>query len=193
MGQARKWIGGPIVVLVAVLWILGSASAQFPFPQPQPSPVDDARRSQVQALSAQIKGRLEKAGLTVFGVEWLATSEEHRPYWVTDTPALYVRPSSQAVLHQTLLIWGHTYETVASEDAETAISARQTWTKYSIVTNVRLKWLHEYVAATRQAKSDAERQQALRTLFTRHWESVWDIERRQWADSKDFVNKFFVK
>ena len=177
------------MILLAVVPTVAWAGQAFPFPPTQPStPAQPA----VDPRVAQIRQWLEAKGFRVIEVEWRRRSSGD-PQWWTETAARYAQPSGDKVIDQAFFMWAAMYEFVKQDDARTYLSTSQLWTKYLIVLHVRLSQLTAYVNAHRAAGSDAERSQAYNTFLSQATIAVFDVERGQQVDEKDFANKNFTR
>jgi hypothetical protein len=172
--------------------------AQFPFqpaPQPQqpapqpfypqPTPPSDPR-------AAQIKAGLEQQGLRVLQVGFLPAKDNQLPRWYAETAANYPRPAYGPVAQQALLIWAVMYNVVGQDPPQTILIGDQSWSKYSFLFAVQIGTLKQFADAFQRAATDNDRQRALQFLFRAAEFRVYDNERRQFVDEKDFVNKNFV-
>lgn len=197
MNGQWKWLAISITVaLIAVLGATPSAYAQFPFqpaqpspgqPAPQPSPAGDPR-------AAQIKAGLEKEGLKVFEVSFqLDKSSNNNPQWYAVTGANYPQPSGDRMLRQAFTVWGVMYDAVSKDDPKTLMSGGQAWSKYILWLHTRLSDLTTLVTQLRTAKTDAEKDRAFQAFLKSAIFRVWDYEKQQYVDQKDFINKNFTK
>ena len=90
-------------------------------------------------------------------------------------------------------MWAAMYEPLKQEGGKTYLSVSQVWTKYSIVFHSRLSDLTTFVQVYQAARSDAERAEAFNALLRQVLFAVWDNERGQQVDQKDFMNKNFTR
>ena len=177
------------MILVAVVTTLARAGQAFPFPPTQPgTPAQPA----VDPRLAQIRRGLEAKNLRVLELELKRTSDGD-PQWWTETAANYSQPGRDKVLEQTFTMWGAMFEVLNQEDAKTLLSVSQLWTKYSIIFHSRLSALATFAKAFQAARSDSERTEAYNVFIRQAGVAVWDNERGQQVDQKDFVNKNFTK
>lgn len=160
------------------------APAPQPF-QPQPPPPADPR-------VAQIRAGLEQQGLRVLQVGFLPARGNELPRWYAETAASYAKPDYGPVAMQALVVWGVMYNVLSQDPPNTVCIADQTWTKYSILFFVQLGSLRAFADGYRAATTETAKAQALQSLFRAAQFRVYDNERRQFVDEKDFVNKNFV-
>lgn len=181
------------VALLAGLAATATAAPAFPFPVPPaqpggtqtPPPAADPRLG-------QIRQGLEKRGLRVLDLYFKRTKDGD-PQWWTETAASYAQPSRENVLGQLSTMWGVMYEVLSAEDPRTFLSASQLWTKYSVIFHTRLSGLSTFIRAFQEARSDTERAQAFNTFINQTVIVVYDNERQQRVDEKDFINKNFTR
>jgi len=177
------------MILLAVVTAVAHAGPAFPFPPTQPGtqtqPAADPRL-------AQIRRGLEAKNLRVLELE-LKRTKDGDPQWWTETAANYSQPGRDKVLEQTFTMWGAMFEVLNQEDARTLLSVSQLWTKYSIVFHSRLSALASFAKAFQAARSDSERTEALNVFIRQARVAVWDNERNQQVDQKDFINKNFTQ
>jgi len=177
------------MILTAVVTTVAHAAQAFPFPPTQPStPAQPA----VDPRLAQIRQWLEAKGFRVLEVESRRTSAGE-PQWWTETAAKYAQPSGDRVIDQAFFMWAAMYDPLKQEDARTYLSVSQLWTKYEIIFHARLSSLTTFVQAYQAARSDAERGQVVSTLLGQTLFAVFDVERGQHVDQKDFMNKNFTR
>jgi hypothetical protein len=195
----RPWMWMAAAVALAVGLVVGPltlAQAQFPFqpsqPQqpttpivPQPPPPSDPR-------VAQIKAGLEQQGLRVMTVGFMPAKDNQLPRWYAETAANYPRPGYGPVAQQALMIWGVMHGIVKQDPPQTVLIGDQVWTKYSLLFAVQIGTLTQFADAYQKATSNDGRQQAFQVLFRAAQFRVYDNERGQFVDDKDFVNKNFV-
>lgn len=174
------------LVLAGVMSLPARAYAQFPFPSPKPqatqAPAADPR-------VAQVKAGLEKEGLKVLLVEFKRTSD-NEPQWFAQTAANYAQPNWRAVSDQAFVIWGVLFSAASSDGSQTWLSGSQVWNKYGIFLHTQLGSLTTLVNDLRNAKTDAEKKAAFdkfQIVFR-----VFDHERSEFVENKDFINKNFT-
>ena len=177
-------------ILVIVLPVIAMAAPAFPFPPTQPGsqtppPAADPRL-------AQIRRGLEAKNLRVLEVE-LKRTNDGDPQWWTETAANYGQPGRDKVLEQAFTMWGAMYEVLTQDNPRSLLSVSQLWTKYSIIFHSRLSALTTFVKAFQAARSDEERNQAFNAFIREARIAIWDNERGQMVDQKDFVNKNFTR
>jgi len=170
-----------------------TARAQgFPFPPTQPAAPAAPAQPAPDPRLAQIRQWLEAKGFRVLEVESRRTPAGE-PQWWTATAAKYSQPSIDKVVDQAFFMWAAMYEPLKQEDPKTYLSTNQVWTKYWIIFHARLSDLTTFVGAFQAAKSEAERGEAVNALFRKALLAVWDVERGQQVDQKDFINKNFTR
>ncbi|MGH2360966.1 MAG: hypothetical protein ACRDGM_10570 [bacterium] len=178
------------MMMLAILAAVASAAPVFPFPPTQPGSQTPAPAADPRL--AQIRQGLESKGLRVLEVE-LHRLRDGDTQWWAETATAYAQPSREKVLEQTFTIWGVMYETVGQDDLQAILAASQVWTKYSIVFRSRMAGLIAFVKAYQAARSDAERDQAFNAFIREVRVLIWDRERNQAVDQKDFINKNFTR
>jgi hypothetical protein len=192
--SARRYVQAAAFALILILGMPAWALAQFPLlpgpspspggPQPTPSPTDPR--------AAQIRAGMEKQGLRVLEIYSRQTRENETQWWA-ETAANYAQPSGPMVVGQALKMWVAMYEVLARDAPTTVLSNGQLWTKYSLIFHARLGAFATLVSQYNAAKTDGERQQAFETFFRTVNFRVYDNERRQFVDDKDFINKNFTQ
>ena len=188
--RCRFWAVVAIVSLAGVVALPAASYAQFPFPSPKPQ-ATQAPAPPADPRAAQIKAALEKDGMKVLEV-YLIRNADNEPQWVALTAARYAQPNSQNMLSQAFAIWGALYDAAAKDPQQTWFTGMQVWSKYGIATHVRLEHLTTLVNDLRDAKTDPEKKAAFDKFFPRTSLKVWDYERKEFVDVKDFVNKNFT-
>ena len=141
----------------------------------------------------QIKAELEKAGFKVFEVGFASERPNRAPAWAAVTAATYATPTQEAMLKQAFNVWDVLYKAVSKDNPKTILFSGQVWTKYMMVLALALGDATAFVSSVGAAKSEDEKTQALRTLVRQIRFEVMDLERQQFVDRKDFINKNFSK
>jgi hypothetical protein len=188
MERTRFWMIVALGLVAGVVALPVPSYAQFTLPSPQPqqpqAPATDPR-------VAQIKTGLEKAGLKVYNVIFRRT-EKGDPHWVALTAAQYAQPSFPAVQQQSLIIWGVMYPPLAGDPPVTILTALHVWNKYGIRTHATVENIATLVKDHKGAATDAERRSVFEKFFGTVTFDVLDLERNQYVDEKDFINKNFT-
>ncbi|MGQ0571084.1 MAG: hypothetical protein ACT4P5_16405 [Armatimonadota bacterium] len=185
-----------VVLLVLVATVpFRPALAQAPvMPQPpaqpappvQPAPAGDPRVAQVRAA-------VERLGQRVLDVA-LVRQTTGNSAWIVVTPAAYSQPSFDAVFKQAQIVWWGTWGVVSTDPQETTLLVHgQAWNRYVIYQIVSLKDYAAFLSAYQAARTDPERTTVFKTLQDRTSYSVFDLDRGQFADAKDFSNKNFTR
>lgn len=180
----RRILWQVIAAAGLVLMLSPPSYAQFPSGT-QPAQPADPR-------IAQIKAGLEKAGLKVLDVGFQPAQGANPPFWAAITEAKYAQPSSEALLRQGFTIWAVMYDVLNKEDPRAVLVGGQVWTKYALLLAVSIGDTTIFVRAYQAAKSDAERNRAVETFLKAASFSVYDLQKQQFVDQKDFINKNFV-
>ena len=179
-------------ILTVVLGAASAAQAQFPLPQPSPqAPAADARAS-------RIKAALEAKQLTVRGTGLIRSTGFYQggsevDLFYADVAATYAQPTFEKVETLALTIWEAMYSVVAKEAPATILSGAQVWTKYGVVMQTRVSEITTVVNAWNAAKSDEEKKRAYETFLDSIRWRVYDYEKGQFVDQKDFINKNFTR
>jgi len=201
MNNPPTWLAGAVLALVLLATVAAPANAQFPFqpapaspqpgpqpaPQPAPAPVGDQR-------AAQIRSAMEQAGLRVLGVEYKPSEGNNPPGWLVLTAANYAQPAWGSIFNQAGMMWGATFRVISRETPETVMFTGQQWSKHLLILVTQLKYFGTFLNDYNAAGND-ERKQGLAVeafLKTVNFR-VYDLERQQFVDQKDFVNKNFTR
>ncbi len=189
-----RWVGISATVILAIL--LGGpipARAQFPSLRPSPAPqapVEDPR-------VAQVTTTLEKQGLKVLGAGIVRGpgfyQQGDTTVWWVDTAAAYAQPNDKGVSRQALVTWGVMYDILVNEPPVTILSGAQYWTKYALVLQTRMGDLTTLVKAVSGTRTEPEKEKAFEAFAATMRFRVYDVERRQFVDEKDFMNKNFTR
>jgi hypothetical protein len=180
-------------VLVLVLGAASAAQAQFQFPVPQPSPQAPA----ADTRAVRIKAGLEAKQLKVYGTGvmrgtgFMGGSEVDLFY--ATVAATYAQPTFDKVEVLALEVWGTMYDVLSKEPPMSILSGSQVWTKYGLVLQTRVGDITTVVSAWQAAKSDEEKKRAYQTFLESVRWRVYDYEKEQFVDQKDFVNKNFTR
>ncbi len=141
---------------------------------------------------AKIKAGLAREGLKVLEVLYVPADRSGPPYWFGVTATAYTQPNWPDVAKQALVSWLVMNETTASDPPDSMLISGQVWTKYMIQIGQQNKLVSEFSAALRAARTDAEKNAAVNKVLARFLVRVFDLERNQFVDAKDFVNKNFI-
>ncbi|MGQ0571085.1 MAG: hypothetical protein ACT4P5_16410 [Armatimonadota bacterium] len=154
-------------------------------PAPAPQPAADPRL-------AQLRAALERANLRVGDVA-VTDATTQRPHWWGHVGAEYTQPSARAVYDQAHKIWWAMITVLAQEPPGAVMCACQSWNKYVIQVLVEVGHYSAFLKSYQAARTDAERTSAFDQLDTGVSARVFDLERRQFVDVKDFVNKNYTR
>ena len=196
MRDPRTWFVAILLGLCVVVSAAGATQAQLPFPS-QPAPPGPPQRSgtpqppAVDPRLAQIKAELEKQGMRVLEVTYLPLDKESPAHWFAYTPADYAQPDGRSVLNQGVKVWWVMVAVLAQEPPATILVSSQVWNKYILQLFLDIARYSTFLSNYRAAKNDSERNAAFNALSAKL--RVWDSERQQWADIKDFMNKNFTR
>lgn len=80
---------------------------------------------------------------------------------------------------------------LAQEPPATIMVSSQVWNKYLLQIWTDIARYNTFLSIYRTAKNDSERNLAFNALSARL--RVYDTERRQWVDFKDFTDKNFTR
>ena len=154
-------------------------------------PALGAAQSTDQKL-ARIKAGLEREGLKVLEVRYLPADRNGPAYWFGVTAAVYSQPRWPDVAKQALVSWLVMNETTLSDPPDSMLMSAQVWTKYMIQIGQNNKLVSEFSATLKAARTDAEKNAAVNKVLGRFLVRIFDLERNQFVDAKDFVNKNFM-
>jgi len=138
----------------------------------------------------QIKAALEKAGYKVHDVGFQPAKGNNPASWFVLTEANYAALTTRSALEQGLNIWVEISGVIGADNA--MLVGGQRWNKYVIEMAQANAKVREFLAAWNAAKTDTERGQALKIVLGRFRLAVFDLEKNQYVDVKDFVNKNFT-
>ncbi|MGQ0551273.1 MAG: hypothetical protein ACT4PY_16560, partial [Armatimonadota bacterium] len=112
--------------------------------------------------------------------------------WWVDAFANYAQPNSEVMGVLAGTIWAGQYSVLAGEPPATILSGGQMWTKYEFIYQTRLGNFATLVARLQAAGTDEDRQRAINVFVQTVRFRIYDLERRQFVDEKDFVNKTYI-
>lgn len=138
----------------------------------------------------QVKSALEKLGYKVEDVGFRAAKGNDPALWVALTAAKYAALTASNVLEQGLNIWIGISGVIGADNA--VLIGGQVWTKYIIEMHQSNEKMRAFSAAWEAAKTDDDRKKALDLVLGRFTIAVFDLEKGQYVDAKDFVNKNFT-
>ena len=204
MHRLSKGLAGAVLSLVLLATAAAPAYAQFPFqpapasPQPAPQPAQPAPQPAPAPAGdqrvAQIKANLERGGLRVLGLEFKPAQGNNPPGWFIITAANYAQPAFSPMFNQAFAMWGAAYEVATRESPETVMFTGQQWSKYMLILVTQAKHLTTFATNMNAAGNDTARQ---KTVFDAFLQTVtfqtYDLERQQFVDQKDFINKNFTR
>ncbi len=196
MMKRWKWPATMIAALGLIGVISPSSYAQFPFPQASPAQpaapqtgADDPR----VALAKQVKADLEGQGLKVYEVGFIPGQGNNVPVWYADVGANYSQPDGGRILNMAFSVWAILHRIGGKEACETTLVNGQVWTKYLLLLGAPLGAYDKLLGSLRTAGSDADKKKAVDAFLDTVRFRVYDMEKRQFVDQKDFVNKNFTK
>lgn len=146
----------------------------------------------VQERANRIKAGLEAEGLRVLEVRYLPADRSGPPYWYAVTAAGYSQPNWKDVAKQAVISWLIMNLATTPDPPDTMLMSAQVWTKWMIQIGQTNKLVTEFAAAFRAARNDSERNGAVNKVLARFLVRIFDLERNQFVDVKDFVNKNFI-
>jgi hypothetical protein len=147
---------------------------------------------------ALVKTAIERAGIRVLGgrfgtiAGYFGGGGESGPYWGFDTEFVHVRPSANDLLGQFVTVVSAMHEVLANEPTVTIFGVGHIWTKYGIYGQVRRGDVTTLINALPSARSQQDRDTALRQFYHAARWRVYDLYSQQWVDTADFVNKNFT-
>lgn len=188
-------------VVIGVLAAPASVTPAGPSPQPtpaaEPTPtLPIARPTPTDARSAQIKSALEGKGFRVLEVGFVPAKDGNPPILGAIVEADYAQASGEAVLRQAFGVWDVLFNSLTMDSpdvAATLLVAGERWTKYLLYLAIRAEEAANHLKSLQAASSDEQKQEALQTLLRAIRFSVFDTERQEYVDQKDFTNKNFTQ
>jgi hypothetical protein len=141
----------------------------------------------------QIKVGLERKGEKVLQIGFQPAKGSRPPGWGAVIAASYAQPSHRAVLQQGFRAWDVMYAVVGKDDPSMLLFNGQVWTKYMIVLFTATGSITKFLAAFEAAKTDEEKDRASTEFLRNVGVQVADLERAQFIDQKDFINKNFTR
>lgn len=176
----RVWLIGTACAVVVALLTPALVSAQvIRLGQPGADP-----------RGVQIKASLEKMGYKVHDVGFQAAKGNTPAAWFALTEANYAALTTPNVAEQGLNIWVGTSQVIGADNA--VLVGGQRWNKYVVEMTQTNAKVREFLTAWNAAKSDTDKSNALKIVLGRFRLAVFDLERNQYVDVKDFVNKNFT-
>ncbi len=144
----------------------------------------------------QIKAQLEQKGLRVFEVGSNPAKTDSPPTVFAIVEANYPQPAFAPVLQLAFTVWEVLLPLVtvdSPEAAQTVLIAGEAWNKYLLVVRATVNDLGTFIKSLQAAGSDEQRQQATQAFLQTVRFRVYDTERQQFVDEKDFIDKNFAK
>jgi len=138
----------------------------------------------------QVKAALEKLGYKVEDVGFRAQKGSDPTLWIALTAAKYAALTATNVLEQGLNVWIGISGVIGNEKA--VLIGGQVWTKYVIEMHQSNDKVRAFLGAWEAAKTDDDRKKAVDGVLGRFTIAVFDLEKGQYVDAKDFVNKNFT-
>jgi len=192
----RLTVAAALLVLTVVT-LAPAAYAQFTFPSPQQPAQPAPAQPQTGAtdprvnLAKQAKADLEGRGLKVYEVGFVPGQGDKLPVWYADVAADYSQPNGSRILNMAFAVWAILHRIGAQEPPKTMLMNGQVWTKYVLLLGSPVGAYDQLVTSLRAAGSDADKKKAVDAFMETVRFRVYDVERRQFVDQKDFVNKNF--
>jgi hypothetical protein len=184
------------VALAPVAW------AQVPF-QPAPAPQQPVQPApQGPQLAPQpapsspverIKSELTRQGQRVLEVGIVPPQGGNPGIWYAGVAASYAQPSQPPVLQQAFNVWAVIFGVAGGEPPQTIMSTNQVWTKYALLVMTQVGPYAELLTRLRSATSNAAKSQVFNDFVARVGFRVFDLERQQFVDQKDFINRNFTR
>ena len=172
-------------------------------PSPQPTPAAEptstlpiARPTPSDARSAQIKTTLQGKGFQVLEVAFIPARDGKPSFLAAIVEADYAQPSGEVVLRQAFGVWDVLFHSLTIDSPEVAamvLMVGERWTKYVMYLGVRVEDAASYLKSVQAAGSDEQKQEVLQTFLRAIQFSVFDVERQEFVDLKDFTNKNFTQ
>ena len=176
----RVWlIGTALAVLVALLTPALVSAQVIRLGQPGADP-----------RGVQIKAALVKMGYKVHDIGFQAAKGNNAAAWIVLTAANYAALTTPNIAEQGLNIWVGISGVIGADNA--TLVGGQVWTKYVIEMAQTNEKVRQFVSAWNAAKTDADKKKALEIALGRFRLAVFDLERNQYVDVKDFANKNFT-
>jgi len=188
-------------VVIGVLATPASVTPAGPSPQPTPaaeptSTLPIARPTPTDTRSAQIRATLQGKGFQVLDVGLMPAKDGKPPILGAIVEADYAQASQEAVLRQAFAVWDvlfHSLSIDSPEALQTVLLVGEKWTKYMLYLSVRVEDAANYLKSLQAAGSDEQKQKALQTFLQAIQFGVFDAERQEFVDQKDFMNKNFTQ
>ena len=189
--RSRLWAVVALTSMAGATALPSASHAQFAFPTPRPQATQStAPGPATDPRVAPMKEALEQ-GLRVLNVEFRRTTDND-PQWLAQTAARYAQPGWPSVISQAFAIWGAMYSLAANDLPKTWFSGIQVWDKYGIAVHARLEDLTALAGDLHTARTSTEKQVVLDKFYPKTIVRIWDYERQQYIDAKDFINKNFT-
>ncbi len=189
----------PLMVTVTA----AQANASPVGPAPQPTPVAEptstlpiARPTPSDTRGAQIRTALQDKGLKVLEAGYIPAKDGKPPVLGAIVEADFSEISSEAILRLAFGIWDVLFHNMAMDAPDagaTLLLAGEQWTKYTLYLAINVEEAANYLKSVQAAGSDEQKQKALQTLLQAIRFSVFDSERQEFVDQKDFMNKNFTR
>lgn len=156
------------------------------------APITIETKEPADPRARQIKTGLEQRGMRVYDVLIRPAQGRDPAIWASLTHALYASPSAPGTMDQAANTWEVMNGVLAQEPSGTVLIAAQVWNKYILNFLVSRQDWGVFIQAWTGAANDEQRRQAGRQLIRTMRFTVFDMERQQFIDQKDFVNKNFA-
>jgi hypothetical protein len=143
----------------------------------------------------KVRTALTGAGLQVRHLQYTPASPNAPATLAAVVDANYTQPSDQAVLTLAAATWRamlENYPVAPDAAAGTYFGAGQQWTKYVIMFYARVDHLAQLFATLASEQPTEQKNQAVQEFLQAVQVRVYDLERSEFVDVKDFVSKNFT-
>jgi len=155
------------------------------------APITIETQQPTDPRAQKMKAGLEQRGMKVYDILIKPAQGRDPALWASLTAALYAAPNTGKTMDQAANAWEVMNGVLAQEPSNTVLIAAQVWNKYILNFLVSKQNWGVFIRAWTSATNDDQRGQAGRQLIRAMRFTVFDIERQQFIDQKDFVNKNF--
>jgi hypothetical protein len=181
MTRRRTMLTWGLALAATLALALPSASA----------PAAGQTQEPTDARARQIKAGLEQRGMRVHEILIRPAQGRDPAYWASLTAALYATPTAGRTLEQAANTWEVMNAVLTQEPPTTVMIAAQVWNTYILNFLVSRQDWGVFAQAWTGATTDDQRRQAGQQLIRAMRFTVFDMQRQQFIDQKDFVNKNF--
>lgn len=155
------------------------------------APITIETQQPTDPRAQKMKAGLEQRGMKVFDILIKPAQGRDPAIWASLTAALYAAPNTGRTMDQAANAWEVMNGVLAQEPASTVLVAAQVWNKYILNFLVSRQAWGVFIQAWTSATNDDQKRQAGQQLVKAMRFTIFDIERQQFIDQKDFVNKNF--